>query len=89
MTELKSLGKKLPEEVICGCEEYKEIGCDCDCNCLITEQAEHYRQALIEAAEELESYHNNEDQYCGCDIGVGCASINLAKKLRISAGVEK
>lgn len=80
MTQLKSLGKKPPHsieegEVIAWCQKWD--------SCL--ECFQHYRQALLEAAEELE----NKNVVFPDRMSLSDWNLNLAKKLRISAGVEE
>ena len=90
MTELKSLGKKLPKITIV----FPEVGLTRFELCkLVVDQAlkqtDNYRVALLETADELEKRcpkryrkaHTEEDEKFCCWCG-------LAKKLRISAGVE-
>jgi len=74
----KALGKKPPSDVCNG------DGDSCTPNCVCGREW-HYHQALIEAADELDN--------CGCcECSSGrknsCWSGKLAKKLRISAGVD-
>lgn len=75
MTELKALGKKPPEYEDLGiCTEcYNPDGCDC--------VEEHYRQVLLEAADEIEKRDRRFFTFPWIE--------KLVKNLRISAGVEE
>jgi len=73
MTTDKALGKKPPKCYCLCCVGSKGDG-SIDCNKLIAS-----RQALIEAADELE-------EYCGWATTCDCGPVKIAKKLRISAG---
>jgi len=88
MTEFKALGKKfikssdVNENDKCLCHEYAGDHTAYD-------KVDFYRQVILEAAEELckrcpkrfRNVHTEEDEKICCWCG-------LAKKLRISAGVE-
>lgn len=76
MTQLKSLGKKPPHsieegEVIAWCQKWD--------SCL--ECFQHYRQTLLEAADEIEKRDRRFYTFPWIE--------SLVKKLRISAGVGK
>jgi len=76
MIEQKYLGKKPKYQYLYGSEALN-----------IEANADHYRQALLEAANELENGANFciEEGNCFC----GKSAKELVKKLRISAGVEE
>lgn len=81
MTELKYLGKK-PKYEKCFC--YEDMEPDCHHGDMI--ELEHYRQALLEAAETLERMGNIPLGMIGPETKT--MYLDFAKKLRISAGVE-
>lgn len=74
---MKHLGKKPPEER--NCHRMSTV-CEDDCHC----KRDHYRQSLIEAADELETI----DNYPILELSEEGVFRRLVKKLRISAGQE-
>ena len=74
---MKALGKKPPTM-----EELEERHGASNCGDAAGEEADHYRQALLEAAEELENYKFLDDELDEATLKI------IAKYLRISAGEE-
>lgn len=101
MTEIKALGKPMPDfdTVIASCtkpedmndDEFKNIVIDI----VIQKQYRHFKLSLIEAADELFDCASCFE--CDCDSNgdeheIGCKAVrayDLIKKLRISAGVKE
>jgi|GEM_PF-4291883 len=80
MTENRHLGKKLPEHECYDCDPDEYWMCPRHLSSLY-EKVEHYRQSLLEAAEELDSESNADlDELRNI-------MRSMAKRLRKSAGV--